>query len=111
MVEAAAGEKKPDKRQHPAVHAKDAMKVFDKVLKQSKTGAKGTHVRALMNPNSPQFNAKVKAAWDQLKKDERDDILRRQVAKGERERERERERRETEREKRERERRESVCER
>jgi len=78
MVEAAAGEKKPDKRQHPAVHAKDAMKVFDKVLKQSKTGAKGTHVRALMNPNSPQFNAKVKAAWDQLKKEERDEILRKQ---------------------------------
>ena len=84
MVEAAAGEKKPDKRQHPAVHAKDAMKVFDKVLKQSKTGAKGTHVRALMNPNSPQFNAKVKAAWDQLKKEERDEILRKQVGEGER---------------------------
>ena len=38
-------EPKPDNRQHPVVHAKDAMKVFDKVLKASRSGSKGTHVR------------------------------------------------------------------
>ena len=31
-----------------------------------------------MNPKNPEFNAKVKAAWDQLKPEDRTEILRKQ---------------------------------
>jgi len=47
------------------------VKTYTQVLKASKTGAKGTHVRALMNPLSPGFDPKFKEAWDNLSKAER----------------------------------------
>ena len=47
------------------------MKIYTQVLKASSTGAKGTHVRALMNPLSPGFDPKFKEAWDNLSKAER----------------------------------------
>ena len=45
---------------------KEARKIFESVLKASKTGAKGTHVRALMNPMSSTYDDKFPAAWAQL---------------------------------------------
>eukprot|EP00277_Geminigera_cryophila_P030819 CAMPEP_0173062738 /NCGR_PEP_ID=MMETSP1102-20130122/3977_1 /TAXON_ID=49646 /ORGANISM="Geminigera sp., Strain Caron Lab Isolate" /LENGTH=378 /DNA_ID=CAMNT_0013929427 /DNA_START=25 /DNA_END=1162 /DNA_ORIENTATION=+ len=71
----------PDGRVHspnPTVGPTNEKKIFDKVLKASSTGAKGTHVRALMNPLSPGFDPKFKEAWDNLSKAERNEVLRKQ---------------------------------
>jgi len=63
---------------NPTVGPTQAKKMFDKVLKASRTGGKGTHVRALMNPKSPGFDSKFKDAWDKLSKPERNEVLRKQ---------------------------------
>ena len=57
---------------------KEARKIFESVLKASKTGAKGTHVRALMNPMSSTYDDKFPAAWAQLTKDEQKEVIRKQ---------------------------------
>ena len=66
------------RHQGKTIGRKEARKIFESVLKASKTGAKGTHVRALMNPMSSTYDDKFPAAWAQLTKDEQKEVIRKQ---------------------------------
>lgn len=97
LVAAAMSTGRPDNREHKpnpnapvkekvadtrhegkTIGRKEARKIFESVLKASKTGAKGTHVRALMNPMSSTYDDKFPAAWAQLTKDEQKEVIRKQ---------------------------------
>ena len=57
---------------------KQARKIMETVLKASKSAEKGTHIRALMNPQNPQYDEKYVVAWKLLSEQERKEVIRKQ---------------------------------